>query len=276
MNAIDINNISEELSDSVNEMMDDLGEDADFDALPDELKAQFASVLDSDDIDYEMEEPLDLEALGLDLDKIDEINNESADSTSPSEQEPLNGKETGGVTIPPETIEESEKPIEEPEIIEANTPEPDEAAIAKSDEPEPVVEQATEEVSEEPEITATTAEDDSSANGVSLEVAEATTGKKLSAKEEKIYRVLGGKVEQWRKAGYDIDGLDQYYTDIEMFKVKAKEALKKGKVIRQRYEKQVEMWREKGFDVSELEPLLDKDLDAFQEKAKEVLKKQKK
>jgi hypothetical protein len=36
------------------------------------------------------------------------------------------------------------------------------------------------------------------------------------------------------------------------------------------------MWREKGFDVSELEPILDTDIDIFQEKAKEILKKQKK
>ena len=50
MASLDMGNISAELSDSVTEMIDD----EDFEALPDELKAQFASVLDSYDIDFEI------------------------------------------------------------------------------------------------------------------------------------------------------------------------------------------------------------------------------
>ncbi len=37
----------------------------------------------------------------------------------------------------------------------------------------------------------------------------------------------------------------------------------------------MEIWREKGFDVSELEPLLETDIEAFKAKTKEVLKGQK-
>ena len=56
--------------------LDELGDDADFEALPEELKAQFAMALDSDE-DVDIEKPVDMEALGLDLDRIDDIGEEA-------------------------------------------------------------------------------------------------------------------------------------------------------------------------------------------------------
>jgi hypothetical protein len=81
---------------------------------------------------------------------------------------------------------------------------------------------------------------------------------------------------QWRKAGYDVAPLEDYLENIEGFKLKAKEVLSQGKTVKAKCLNQLDMWRKKGFDVSELEPLIETDLDAFAEKAKEVLKKQKK
>ena len=295
MAAIDLGNVSE----SVTGILDELDDDADFDALPDELKAQFASVIDSDDIDYDMEAPEDLDSLGIDLDKIDEeatsTDEDSVEEISAEKESEEAAEETGVETVDEATGEMPDEPVPEEiapeesenldeeetiseeseqdevpdeEIVEVEEPETEsqpveEVAVPEKDSaqeptPEPPVKEDEEEtISEEPEI-------------------EPEPEKKLTAKEEKIRKVLSGKVEQWRKAGYDTDGLDQYYIDVETFKVKAKEVLEKGKVIQKKYEKQMEMWREKGFDVSELEPLLKSDLDAFQDRAKEVLKKQKK
>lgn len=242
MEAIDIGNVSE----SVTEILDELDDDADFDALPDELKAQFASVIDSDDIDYDMEAPEDLDNLGIDLDKIDEEEAEPEEEISEEEEAPSTEELIAEEIAPEESIEEEETIAEEPE------PQPDVAD-------ETVEEDALDEEPEEETIPE-----------------ELEPEKKLSAKEEKIRKVLSKKVDQWRKAGYDTDGLDQYYTDVETFKVEAKKVLENGKVLQKKFEKQMDMWREKGFDVSELEPLLKSDLDAFQDKVKEVLKKQKK
>lgn len=224
MAAIDLGNISNKLSESVTEILNELDDDADFDALPEELKAQFASLIDSDEVDYDMEVP-DIDNLGIDLNKIDE--------DTEAEEEPASEK------VPSDDSEEV-------------------AEKKESSEPEPVEEPDADEEAEVPEPEKT------------------PESEKLTAEEEKIRKVLSGKIEQWRKAGYDIDGLDDYYADVETFKEKAKEALEKGKVIQKKYETQMGMWREKGFDVSELEPLLKTDLDAFQDRAKNILKKQKK
>jgi len=306
MAAVDIGSVSDKLSESVTEMMDDLGEDADFDALPDELKAQFASVLNSDDVDFDMEKPVDMEALDIDLEKIDEIGENAEISeedvelsdteTEPSETEAVSSEAEDDEPVvetepeEAETIAEEEaipdEPFVETEPEEEEETVPEEAETIAEEEAipdEPVVEAESEEEEETaPEEVDTSTEEEAVSEEpvVEAEPEEPEPApepeKKLSAKEEKIHKVLSGKVEQWRKAGYEVDDLKQYYSDIETFKVKAKEALKKGKVVQKKFEKQMEMWREKGFDVSELEPLLKTDIDAFQEKAKEVLKKQKK
>ena len=272
MAALDMGDISSDISESVTEMMDELGENEDFEALPDELKAQFASVLDSDDVDFEMEEPEDMEALGIDLDNMDETHNESSDTSSPSEQVPLDDEEAEEPEV--ETQPEPEKEDEEvPE--EAPVEEPVEEEVAETPEVSEEVSEAPN-ASEEVSEVAETSEEEPEVETQPEPEKEETPEPKLSAKEKKIQKILSKKVDQWRKAGYDVDDLDQYYGDVETFKVKAKEVLEKGKVVRAKYEKQLEMWREKGFDVSGLEPLLNKDIDAFKDKAKDVLKQQKK
>ena len=122
MAAVDLGNVSDKLSESVTEILDELDDDADFDALPDELKAQFASVIDSDDVDYDMEAP-DLDNLGIDLDKIDE-------ETSEAEEEP-------------ETTEESETEEDAPE----EEPEPEPAKATDE-----TVDEITEEMADGPKI----------------------------------------------------------------------------------------------------------------------------
>lgn len=307
MAAIDLGNVSDKLSESVTEILDELDDDADFDALPDELKAQFASVIDSDDVDYDMEAPENLDNLGIDLDKIDEETSKEESSVEDASKEEGSvedaSEEEGSVEEAEEELasKDEPEPAEEPEPEEESLPEEEteEAEVDKEEaeppeeEPEPVEEiiekeEAPEEEEEEPsepEPVEEPDEDEEEPEEVVEEPEEETPEeeeeapepkKKLTAKEEKVRKVLSGKVDQWRKAGYDVDGLDQYYIDVETFKMKAKEALEKGKVNQKKFQKQMEMWREKGFDVSELEPLLKTDLDAFQEKAKEVLKKQKK
>lgn len=277
MAALDMGDISNELSESVTEMMGELGENEDFEALPDELKAQFASVLDSDDIDFEMEKPEDMENLGIDLDNMDEIGEEAEiseeDIPEPSEELPEESPEPEEEIVKEAPVEESEPEEEvpepetaqeevtsEPEKEDSQEPEPEE--VPEPAEPEPAPEPASPEATEPPEEEEAAPEEEPE--------------KELTAKEKKVIKILSKKVDQWRKAGYDIEGLDEYYRDVEAFKVKAKECLEKGKIVRAKYEKQLEMWREKGFDVSELEPLLNKDIDAFKDKAKDVLKQQKK
>ena len=306
MAAIDLGNVSESFS----EILDELDDDADFDALPEELKAQFASVIDSDDVDYDMEAPEDLDNLGIDLDKIDEeeeevpeptevdsVEADEEDDPTPEEEEvapeeEAPAEETSTDDSPVEDVSMEEGSIEDVSTEEGSIEDvsTEEGSVENEPEPEDVEEPEPEEIPEEAtstEVDSVEAEEEIAEPEPVEEVEETSTEeeviseekipeKKLSAKEEKVRKVLSGKVDQWRKAGYDIEGLDDYYTDVEGFKVEAKKVLENGKVIQKKYEKQMEMWREKGFDVSELEPLLKSDLDAFQDKVKEVLKKQKK
>jgi hypothetical protein len=182
------------------------------------MKAQFAVAIGSDDVDFDMEKPKEIESLGIDLEKIDsEV--EAAAQPPVTESEPA--EKTKQVI---ETVKETKSP-EKP----------------KQKEP-----------------------------------AKKTVPGEKSDKKEKIRNILMEKVVKWRKAGYDVAPLEDYLEDVEGFKTKAKEVLGDGKTVKLRYLKQLEMWREKGFDVSELEPILDTDIDIFQEKAKEILKKQKK
>ncbi len=96
----------------------------------------------------------------------------------------------------------------------------------------------------------------------------------MAAQKKKVRETLLYKIDEWKRAGYEASDLEDYIDDIKTFKVKAKEALKKGKVVKKQYQKQLEMWKEKGFDVSEIEPLLDTDVEAFKEKAAEIIKQQ--
>ncbi len=222
LNSVNIEEITDTLNDSVKDILENLKQSEDFEALPEEMKAQFAAAIGSEDINYELEKPKDIESLGIDLDKIDSELKETAQTPVPEsqpveEKEPVNGPE-------------QESGLEQQSIQKA--------------------------------------ENKSSTGN---EKADAKTDKK-----DKIRNILMEKVVKWRKAGYDVAPLENYLEDVEGFKIKAKEVLGDGKTVKLRYLKQLEMWREKGFDVSELEPILDTDIDLFQEKAKEILKKQKK
>ncbi|MBA3045136.1 MAG: zinc finger Ran-binding domain-containing protein [Candidatus Thermoplasmatota archaeon] len=221
MDSVDLDNLSGTISESVGNILTELSESEDFESLPEELKKQFACLVESDDVDFDAEKPKDLEALGIDLDKLDEMAEESS------------GEDVAADA--PETAEEPPAETPEPEI--------------QKEKPETVM-------AAEPE-------------------SEKNANPEKKKKQDKIRGILQDKLIKWRKAGYEITELEQYLDDVEGFKEKAKMVLGNGKVVKQRYKKQIEMWKEKGFDVSELEPILETDVDMFPEKAKEILKKQK-
>jgi ribosomal protein L40E len=237
MESVNLSKISTQLSESVTGILASLNESEDFEALPDEMKAQIASLVDSDDIDFDMDKPKELENLGIDIETIDEEETENkAKNVSQSQQSTTDEKT---VLIPGAGIPSPDSP-QKTDVSVKKIPSKDSAAL-KEQKPAKIPESAA-----------------------------------PSGKQEKIRKVLTEKMDQWRKSGYDVSGLEQYLEDVEGFKVKAKEILGNGKVVKIKYAKQVEMWKEKGFDISELEPLLETDLDAFMEKAKDILKKQKK
>jgi hypothetical protein len=239
MESINLSKISTQLSESVTGILASLNESEDFEALPDEMKAQIASLVDSEDIDFDMDKPKELESLGIDIDKIDEP---PVEDTGMQTTDGEHGQQTA--------VAENQTPKPDAEIPSLDSPQETEDPVkAQSKDSVPLKEQKP---------------------------AKAPESAAPSGKQEKIRKVLTEKMDQWRKSGYDVSGLDQYLEDVEGFKVKAKEILGNGKVVKTKYAKQVEMWKEKGFDVSELEPLLETDLDAFMDKAKDILKKQKK
>ena len=219
MKSVNINDITGKLNDSVKGVLDELSGSDDFASLPDELKSQFAALIESDDVDFDMEKPKELDYLGIDLTSEDAALGEqpSKEEATPEDKAAV---PEAGVTSQGET--EEEVPEEQP----------------------------TEKIESAPA--------------------------KIADKEDKIRKVLTEKLVKWRKAGYDVKPLEPLLGDVEAFKVKAKEVLGDGKTVKLRYLKQLEMWREKGFDVTELEPILESDVDLFQEKAKELLKKQRK
>jgi hypothetical protein len=257
MESINMTNLSDKLSESVTELLSKLSESEDFKALPEDMKAQLATIVESDDVDIDMGKPKELNALGIDLDKIDDENKKAADESGNTKQ--TSDKDMAPESPPVEEKSEIRDADVEPEHIrkDAETPKqetPDfntklSQAISSESKPEPV-----------PAPAAVT------------DAKEST----IDAKKEKIRKILTEKMDKWRKSGYDVTGLQEYLEDVEGFKSKAKEILAAGKVIKNKYKIQLDTWREKGFDVSELEPLLDTDLDAFAEKAKDILKKQKK
>ncbi|MDO9537668.1 MAG: hypothetical protein Q7J68_05070, partial [Thermoplasmata archaeon] len=264
MESVNLNKLTGKLTESVSEIMSGLNESEDFEALPDELKSQFAKLVDSDDVDFDMEKPVELDALGIDLDKIEE-EAVPEPSAQPVEEIIPEQKDDSTEDLIVEQIHESEEePIpdldepsqEEPEISEEKTP-IIEAAPAKAEE-EIITKKSTEEIPEKEQ-----------------ENISKPDKKTVTDKHEKVKKVLMDKMTQWKKAGYDVSGLDECLEDVEKFKGKAKVILSSGKVIKSKCENQLAMWKEKGFDVSELEPLLENDVDIFMDKAKECLKKQK-
>ena len=218
MKSLDMKDISGKLNDSVKEILNELKDSEDFESLPEDMKAQFAAVIGSDDIDFEMEKPKEMESLGIDIEKIDEDVKEITQEIPDAKTDKQN----------------KEAPKEEPTKA-----------------PKKETEQAPSKPKEGP-------------------------GDKKVERQDKIRNILLEKLVKWRKSGYDVSELETYLDDVEGFKTKAKEVLGNGKIVKLRCLKQVEMWREKGFEVSELEKILETDIDLFQEKAKEILKKQKK
>ena len=228
MDSINMSKLTGKLNESVSEILDSLSKSEDFDALPQEMKAQFASIIDSDEVDLDMEKPKEIDTLGIDLASI--------------EGSPENACPEIKSEVPVDSAKEDDAPAMEPEIAPIK--------------PEKTSEELPKKISEDS--------------------TKAKTPDKAKEKQEKVRKILTDKMVQWRKAGYDVAQLEDYLEDVEGFKTKAKEILSQGKVIKTKCLNQLDMWRKKGFDVSELEPLIETDLDAFAEKAKEVLKRQKK
>lgn len=239
MDSVNLRNLSGKLSESVSEILTTLNESQDFEALPEDMKAELAAAVESDDIELDMEKPKEMDTIGIES----------------LEDEPESEKSSTEETLPPAKPETEAIIAKKEEVI----------SPAKGNEmvPEPIPEKG--DIAKDPQDTKS---EDSN---------EIKVDKTIKAdKKEKIRKILTDKMVQWRKSGYDVTGLEEYLEDVEGFKVKAKEVLGNGKTIKTKCLKQMEMWKEKGFDVSELEPLLENDIDAFTEKAKDVLKKQKK
>jgi hypothetical protein len=243
MDAISISSLAGQMDEAVSGIMADLSKSEEFDALPEEMKRELAIAAGTEDVDIDMAKPDSVDSLGIDLDKVEE---ERAQEKSV-----------------PETHVEESKP--EPEKSQGPIVEAEPASLkAEPAPPEPAPPKAADRANEATnnEGQKSTADQPASARG--------------DPKKEKVRKVLTEKLTQWRKAGYDVAPLEDQLEDVEAFKAKAKEVLAQGKVIKNRCAKQLDMWREKGFDVSELEPLLETDVPEFMEKAKEVLKRQKK
>lgn len=242
MESVNLSKISDKLSESVTDILASLSKSEDFEALPEDMKSQMAALVDSEDIDFEMDKPKEIDTLGIDIDTVEEPEPKTEDAG----------------TDKPEDADSQPKlkddaPAEEPKQVTAS--------IDTSQEKDETIEQKSQPKTQSSEENLTP---------------QPTVQTKASGKQEKVRKVLTEKMVQWRKSGYDVSGLDQYLEDVEGFKVKAKEILGNGKTIKTKYAKQLEMWKEKGFDISELEPLLETDIDAFMDLAKDVLKKQKK
>jgi hypothetical protein len=181
----------------------------------------------------------------------------------------------------PEVPEEPEDEADEDEdddeeatfSFEQEAPKPASGEPAKPEKtPGPVEDEPAPET---PEAAESAAKPESKPAQPDKAAASEAAAKKMTEQKEKIRKALAIKVEEWQKAGYDTSGLEKYLDNVKEFKEQAKLALKKGKVVKKQYQEQLEAWREKGFDVSELEPLLETDILAFKEKAKDVLKSQK-
>lgn len=237
MDSVNLRNLSGKLSESVSEILTSLNESQDFEALPEDMKAQLAAAVDSDDIEFDMEKPKEMDTMGIEN----------------LEDEPEPKKDQTEKSVPPDKSE--------PDIAKNE----DEVSPAKEND------KASEPIPEKEDIT-------KAHQDAKTEASNEMKGEKSpkADKKEKIRKILTDKMVQWRKSGYDVAGLEEYLEDVEGFKIKAKEVLGNGKTIKTKCLKQMEMWKAKGFDVSELEPLLENDIDAFTEKAKDVLKKQKK
>ncbi len=257
MESINMASLSDKLSESVTELLAKLSESDDFKALPEDMKAQLATIVESDEVDFDMGKPKGLNVLGIDLEKIDDENKKTAEESEDTTQIP-DKREI------PEHSQEEEKPEtlntgDVPKLVQKDAEIPKQET---SDFNTKLSQAISSESTPKPEPTPS----------VNIGPKESN----IEAKKEKVRKILTEKMDKWRKSGYDVSGLQEHLEDVEGFKSKAKEILAAGKVIKNKYRNQLDTWREKGFDVSELEPLLDTDLDAFAEKAKDILKKQKK
>lgn len=306
MASINMEYVEKKLSTTAEEVFGELLDSKAFTALPDDLKAQVALVLDSDDFEDVQAMPEAFEKLGVDSETLEikgkPVSGEVAtsDQGEAEEEEPVEAepepepepepapepvKEVepepepepeSGPEPAPEPVKEAEpepEPVEEkPAPKPAKTPKPTPAAEPEPG-PEPVEEKPAPEPSETPEPAPVPEPEPKPADGPKPAASDAT--KKMAAQKEKIKKALLAKIDEWQKAGYDTSGLENYLDDIKEFKEQAKIALKKGKIVKKQMKEQLDAWREKGFDVSELEPLLETDIIAFKKKAKDVLKKQK-
>ena len=251
MESVDMESLSGELTDSVKEILTTLSESEDFKSLPEELKTQFAALVGSEEIDFDMQKPKEMDSVDAELDMLDpepeapkaeekiEAHEDAADPDATAQEDAEEGAET-----PDGAAQEDGEKVTGPQS----------AAAPTDDEEKAELKDAGQEPAPEPEK------------------AQPSTP---TNKQEKLRKILEDKMVKWRKSGYDVAPLEGFLDDVEDFKAKAKEVLGNGKVVKQRCEKQLQMWKEKGFDVSELEPMLETDIDMFQEKAKEILKKQK-
>jgi hypothetical protein len=273
MDGIDMADMSSKLSGSVDEVLGELVQNEDFSALPEEMKATVAMILDGEEIDFDARMPENIESLGLKKEDLDEVAGRAQElhKSAPEEKkpEPEKPKESPKPDIQKPIPKAEEMPGQEPEKP-AESPKPaKQKAVPKAEEkPKPAPKKAAE--APKPEIPAKAAPAPQPA------AQTAVAAEKMAAQKEKIRNTLKTKLDEWRKAGYDVSGLEDFLDNVEVFKAKAKVVLKMGKVIKEQYAKQLEAWREKGFDVSELEPLLATDIDAFKEKAADILKRQKK
>jgi len=305
MQAVNMDDVSSKLNVTVDEVFGDLMKSSDFAALPEELKAQMAMAMESDDYDDIGEVTAEMELFDLkDVEDVDEPTPVVSEEEPAKEVEETEKKddEFAFEDALEKKEPETEAVPEEPETVEEDPPEP--AAEEPTPEPEPPEEQPevmeeeaeTEQHIEEPEVAETEPEQEPAAeeppqvaepaevepaapdkpkrSPEEMEQKKAEHAEKLADRKQKIKDTLMGKLDQWRKTGYDVDDLEQYLDDLNEFKVRAKTALKKGKTVREKYVKQLKMWKEKGFDVNELEPLLETDIPALIEKAKEILKDQ--
>lgn len=274
MAKIDMEDFSGKLSGSVNEVLGDLVQNEDFSALPDEMKATVAQILDGEDIDFDAKMPENIESLGLKKEDLEEDAGKAQEAQKPAPEEkkpePEKPRESPKPDIQKPIPKAEEMPGPEPEKpAESPKPAKQKAAPKAEEKPKPAPKKAAE--APKPEIPAK-----ATAPAPQPAAQTAVAAEKMAAQKEKIKNTLKTKLDEWRKAGYDVSGLEDFLDNVEVFKAKAKVILKMGKVIKEQYAKQLEAWREKGFDVSELEPLLATDIDAFKEKAADILKKQKK
>ncbi len=146
METIDMDDVSDKLSGTVDEVFGELMESDDFTSLPDSLKAQMAVILDSDDFEDIGEVTAEMELFDL---------GEGEEAVGHEVTEPVGQEVETDEPAPEPTHEEPEPkefgpvPEEEPEPAEEETYS-FETAADQPESPEPVVEDEEEATEEEP------------------------------------------------------------------------------------------------------------------------------